>query len=60
MFNFAVSVTEAKQLLKKLAVSQELVIVFSPRESALGTVDMTFFIVIIDLMTFHVFFNFSH
>ena len=60
MLNFAVSVTEAKQLLKKLAVSQGLVIVFSPRESALGTVDMTFFIVIIDLMTFHVFFNFSH
>ena len=27
------------------------------RESVLGTVDMTFFIVIIDLMPFHVFFE---
>ena len=40
-----------------LAISQELVVVFSPWESVLGTVDMTFFIVITDLILFHVFFE---
>ena len=45
MFCFAVSATEAKQLLRTLAISHGLVVVFTPWESVLGTVDMTFFIV---------------
>ena len=55
MFCFSVSATEAKYLLKALAISQGLVIVFSSLESVLGTVDMTFFLVIIDFIPFQVF-----
>ena len=59
MLRFAVLATQAKYLLKALEGLQGLVILVSPweRESVLGTVDMTFFIVIIDLMPFHVLFE---
>ena len=57
MFCLAVSATEAKWLLKTLAISQRLEIAFSPRESALGAVDNTFFIVTIDLIPSQVFFE---
>ena len=57
MFCFAISETEEEHLLKTLAISHGLVIVFSPWGSVLDTVDMTFFIVIIDLMPFNVFFE---
>ena len=51
-----VSAIEAKQLLKVLAISYELVIV-SPlsRESTVGTFDATVFRKIRDLIPFHVF-----
>ena len=50
MFCFALQLLiEVKYLLKTLAISQGLMIVFSLSESALGTVDMTFFIIIIDV-----------
>ena len=44
-------------MLKILAISQWLVIVFSPLERVLGTVDMIFFNVIIELMPFLVIFE---
>ena len=37
------------------AISQGLVFVFSSLESVLGTVDITFFLVIIDFISFQVF-----
>ena len=42
MLCFAVSVSEVKWLLKTVAILQGLVIIFSPWESALGKVAMSF------------------
>ena len=41
-------------MLKTWAISEGLVVVFTPWETILGTVDISFFIVIIDLTPFNV------